>query len=174
MGLGEIFGKIQIASYEKSLVRLEKHLASGESIIVASWGYAFGSAKPCILALTASRLIRYRKKIFGEEIISLPLGGITAIDETTGLGTSKIEFYNINGRLAFFPSTRSEHKKRTQQLMNEIKRRINIVREKSDNGGDAGGEDIAAQIRSLAALRDDKIITEQEFQAKKNELMKRI
>lgn len=36
------------------------------------------------------------------------------------------------------------------------------------------GEDIAEQLKKLAVLREQKIVTEEEFQAKKSELLKRL
>jgi hypothetical protein len=36
------------------------------------------------------------------------------------------------------------------------------------------GEDIAEQLKKLAVLREQKIVTEEEFQAKKAELLKRL
>lgn len=36
------------------------------------------------------------------------------------------------------------------------------------------GEDIAEQLKKLAGLREQKIVTEEEFQAKKSELLKRL
>lgn len=163
--------KIRLISHQKCLGVLKAYIVNDEKLIAKVRGFTSERGNPCILALTDTRLIRVRKKAIGEEVISLPIGSITTIDETTSLGSHRMDFYFINGRISFYPSGRKEDVEDLQILKSQLRR---ILKPDDKQLDSQGQPDIYEQIRKLAELHKDKIITDLEFKTKKTELLSKM
>ncbi len=162
----------KLNSYEKSLEAVGKHLEDDEEVVESVWGMvSVGGAynKPYILALTDKRLIRLGKGIFGGDVVNIPLDNIISISEASDWQAKGILFGLINGSIIFFPSRGKENSERMAKLVKYLKKRI------SRKGSDSSvNNDIPEQIRKLHELSKDGIISPEEFEDKKKDLLARI
>ena len=169
MQLKEILDKIRLNGFERNMKLLKTLIGDDEKIIHAVWGATSSSGGvTCVLALTDKRLIRSGKKIFGNELVTLPLKSLTFVDEVSGFREKGAHFYFVNGRVSFYPALTKDNLKELDALMKKVKAVV------GDEVVPAQTEDIPATIRKLAKLHKDKIIAKKEFEDKKKELLERI
>lgn len=91
-------------------------------------------------------------------------------------GSADITKVTLNGSIFGFGPIQSGH---LRGQVGSLRNRIELASSKSNILQTLRGEkvdmpDVAEQIRKLAQLRDDGILTEEEFESKKAELLKRI
>lgn len=157
-----------MAGYRKNLAAVAEHLDDGESVKHSCFG-AFDiemlgqdSRAAGVFVVTEKRAVLFGKKLFGYDMESFPLSKITAIEMSKGMLGKKITL-KMSGNSA------------EMKMINDgdPDALVNYIRE---NMGEttvptAPAEDIPAQIQKLAALKDQGILTEDEFTTKKAELL---
>ena len=109
-----------------------------------------------VLIATDRRLILYAKKLTGFEFQSFPYDTITAVEMGKSMMGHHLTVRALNTKVEF----KWIGKKWDAPAF------ISTVRSLA-SAASAQGSDVAEQIRKLAALRDDGILTEHEFHAKK-------
>ena len=157
-----------MAGYRKNLAAVEEHLDQGETIKQSCYGFfetkmlGQDSGNNGIFLVTEKRAMLFGKKLFGYDMESFPLSKITAIEMSKGMLGKKITL-KMSGNSA------------EMKMINDgdPDALVNYIRE---NMGEttvptAPAEDIPAQIQKLAALKDQGILTEDEFTTKKAELL---
>jgi hypothetical protein len=158
-----------MAGYRKNLAVVEEHLDQGETIKQSCYGLfdtkmlGQDSGNSGIFLVTEKRAMLFGKKLFGYDMESFPLSKITAIEMSKGMLGKKITL-KMSGNSV------------EMKMINDgdPDALVNYIRE---NMGEtaapalAPAEDIPAQIQKLAALRDQGILTEEEFTSKKSELL---
>lgn len=122
--------------------------------------------------LTDQRVCFFRKGILGEAFETIPLSRITSVECLSRLGYRVMRLHTSHDELAFKTFEAKE-------LFDQVYDRLEAIRH-----GDAqiaerttpasGTNDITDQLRKLAELRDLGILTEEEFSAKKAELLARL
>jgi uncharacterized membrane protein YdbT with pleckstrin-like domain len=131
--------------------------------------------------LTSDRVI-YRSGIVAKRGVEIPLESINAIrfsqkiwERALGLGDLKVDSASVEGVSQF------ENVRRPNQIQNEIyiqmEENSNRKFDRVSAGISAVGQmpdSIPAQLEKLSELRDRGIISEEEFQAKKAELLSRM
>ncbi|OEF10834.1 PH domain-containing protein [Aliivibrio logei] len=150
----------------------DNHLKLGESII--AWGEGYigdmmggGDKKQQngALIVTNSLVIFYRKGFLGEVLESIPLKGITSIERKSILGHRTISMHTSHDDLTF----KCLNKEHEQRLIKAI-----------DAGRDSKIESLVAEessldkIKKLADLKDAGILTVEEFEIKKDQLLQKI
>lgn len=122
------------------------------------------------LLVTDKRVIFWARGLFKTSIDAFFYDHISSAEETTRMffpGEIVLDVKGTKERFRFIPSQ-------------DVPKAIQLIREqirKSKIKGPAAqheGESIPDQIRKLAELRDSGILTEEEFSAKKTELLKRM
>lgn len=151
----------------------QKHIKTGESVIAWGEGYIgemMGKGKDTqhngILLVTGDRVVFYRKGFFGEVIESMPLKSITSIERKSMLGHHTVRLHTSHDELSFKTFKKSEEEALIQAI--EAGRASNIPPQAT-----ARSPDLEA-IRQLGELRASGVLTEDEFQSKKNELLSRL
>ena len=156
----------------------EKHLQSGEQIIAWGDGYTgnfMGSGKSAqkngALLVTGSRVVFYQASLFGEINESIPLKSITSIERKSLMGHRTIHMHTSHDSLEF----KSFKKEQDQALVDAIESGRGIAPApvatpaSSQNNGDP-----MVALSKLADLKAAGILTEEEFSAKKAELLARV
>ncbi len=158
-----------MASDRKNLEAIKEHLDEGETVLHYCSGLfeykllGQDSKNNGIFAATQSRAILFGKKMFGYDMESFPLSKISAIEMSKGMFGKKINL-KMSGNTA----------QMTMISQGDPEGFVAYVRE---NMGEkaapaaAPADDIPTQIQKLAALKDQGILTEDEFAAKKAELL---
>jgi hypothetical protein len=150
----------------RELKNLPSHLHDGEEVrLLASGSYAGGIG---LLALTDRRLLFVRDGIMSKANEDFAFDRINSIQSKSGMLTGSVVI-TVGG-------TRSEI---TNVEKNDGKAIADAVREIISAPAAApapapAGDDVYAQLKKLAELRDAGILTDAEFDAKKAELVSRI
>jgi hypothetical protein len=159
-----------MAGYKKNLVAVEEHLDTGETIQQSCYGVfkikmlGHDSANNGIFLVTEKRAMLFGKKLFGYDMESFPLSKVTAIEMSKGMWGKKITL-KMSGNSAEMTIFEGD----SDALVNYIREHMGEMAAPASAPSPA--EDIPAQIQKLAALKDQGILTEEEFTAKKAELL---
>lgn len=159
-----------MAGYRKNLEAVEEHLDQGETIKQSCYGFfetkmlGQDSGNNGIFLVTEKRAMLFGKKLFGHDMESFPLSKITAIEMSKGMLGKKITL-KMSGNSAEMKMINDGD---PDALVNYIRENMG---ETAAAPAPAPAEDIPAQIQKLAALRDQGILTEEEFTSKKAELL---
>ncbi len=124
--------------------------------------------------LTSERLI-FRRGLLSKHGRDVPLGRVNNIDmhqtvweRILRAGDLLIESAGETGQQRFTDIRRPEHVQR------EINRQVELHDNRERGGGQRTAQSGPEQIAALAQLRDQGVITEAEFQAKKTDLLGRM
>ena len=159
-----------MAKIDKLTKLAEEHLDEGEQFHCVVMGayetkiMGKDSVRNGIMGATDSRIVFYAKKTFGYELESFPLSNISSIE----MGKSF-----MGGNITFFASGNKATLKWIKGK-GDIEEFVTFVREKSGKADTVEGSDqpdIPDQIKKLSELRDQGILTEEEFEAKKTGLL---
>lgn len=162
---------------EKYLRRSLEHLDEGETpvevVIGAYESEMLGTdtVKVGIFIATETRLVFYSKKMFGFVLESFPYGNISSFEMGKGLMGYSISFFGSGNKVSM---------KWLENADGEFDRFVAFVRGKlgksdsSDSDGVAVEEGILEQIRKMGELRSDGLLTDEEFESKKKELLARL
>ena len=114
--------------------------------------------------LTNERVCFYRKDPFEEVFETIPLSKISSVETLSLMGYRVLRLHTAHDDLEFKtlePKT----------LFDEVLAQLERLRNEAST---APAESITDQIKKLGELRDDGILTEEEFNAKKAELLARL
>ncbi|MDA7763640.1 PH domain-containing protein [Pelagibacterales bacterium] len=120
-----------------------------------------------ILVCTNQRVVFYYKGFFAEVNRSIPLKKISSIDLDKGLVFSSINIHTSNDNILFRTGLKIDMLKNLQET-------IESQKGKDTNTENNPTDDPIEKIKKLAELRDSGIISEDEFNIKKNELMEKV
>lgn len=155
------------------------HLKSGENIVAWSDGYignVMGSGKNAqhngVLLVTDLRVTFYRKGIIGEIIQNIPLKSITSIERKSTLGHRVIRLHTSHDDLEF----KTFSKEGELQLIDAIEsgRGLTVQRSVDTIKSEENNEDEFSKLKKLAQLKESGIISEEEYQVKRADLLSRI
>jgi hypothetical protein len=153
-----------------------KHAKPGEEVREYAPGYIgsmMGSGKDTqhngALIVTGERVVFYRKGFVGEVFQTIPLSKLTSVESKTLLGHRTIELHTSHDSLEFKTFVAKEQ---FQALYDAIEHGRD-ARPTSATANQTSTDPLA-QIKKLAELRDAGIITQEEFESKKAELMTRV
>jgi len=163
-----------MANLEKLTRKAKEHLELGEEIIIGIKGsyetkiLGNDSTRSGILLATNKRIIFYAKKLTGYDLEVFPYSTITSIEMGKGILGHKITFFASGNKATLKWIKEGDF----QKFVSEVKNRIGKKEE-----AEAISEpvvDIPTQIKKLSELKDQGILTEEEFETKKKELLDKI
>lgn len=163
-----------MAGLDKNVRELTIYLDPDEVIQATAFGayettiLGGDSVRNGVLAATNKRLVLFAKKLTGYDMEVFPYSNISSLKMSEGLMGHHIKFFT-SGNKSSVKWIRD--KAAAQQLASLVKQRI-------DGGGEAvrdtqgpGNHNLFEDIEKLALLRDKGIITESEFEIKKQEIL---
>ncbi|ATB63290.1 SHOCT domain-containing protein [Pseudomonas mosselii] len=156
----------------------DKHLQSGEQVIAWGEGYIgkmLGTGKDAektgVLIVTGLRVIFYRAGIFGEVNESIPLKALTSIERKSFMGHRTIHMHTSHDSLEF----KSFKKDQDQALVDAIEAgRGHAVSSAQTGGSQQTSTDPMTALAKLADLKAAGVLTDEEFNSKKAELLARL
>lgn len=161
--------------YEALVELVKNRLEAGENIIAHAYGTSgLGRNLPSILVATDRRVLRYSKRLLREQLISCPYSAINLIDEQTSTtGGKQLSIHFLKGYISFSPSNLPKHKGKSEALVKEVYARIGKekMQEKSTQ---TATPHLIELLEELNNLKQRGLITEEEFTAKKKEILSRI
>jgi hypothetical protein len=121
--------------------------------------------KPGALMITDRRVLIYAAKVGGYETFDFSYSLLTSVEGVRALTWSYIQL-TAAGSSAKFSGVGRENLNRLVGIMRD---RIGVTTSNAARG--TPPVEVAAEIRAVASLRDDGLITEEEFQAKKTQFL---
>ncbi|QJC51488.1 hypothetical protein HGI30_07960 [Paenibacillus albicereus] len=160
-----------MASFNKQIEHGKKHLKPGEKVLGAVMGAYEGKSmgksvvKVGIFLATNERVFFFAKRMFGFDSESFPYSNISSFEYSKGLSGYSLSFYASNNKVKMNWINKGE----VTTFINEVNSRVGV---KQPSGEPIfKQEDAADQIRKLSDLLKDGIISEDEFAAKKKQLL---
>lgn len=168
------FGNKKIIEKAESLLRADEQVLyiSPTNVVVTAVNTNKKNKLPGVFVLTDNRILFHYKIVFDEFTDTSELSKIDSINcFGNGITGGHIEIHTRTKTYDILVSYK-------KALMNEIKdtfeQAINNYTQNKATGNQQSNPDILQQIEKLAELRDKDILTEEEFQEKKQALMARL
>jgi len=147
---------------------LHEYVGADETVSYIAQG-AFGEHQG-VAVLTDQRLLFIFNGWVNKQIEDFPLNRITAVNSNSGLATGTL-IVHTGGAIAEISSIiKSDLKYFVAALRRHVAEPPTISRAAPQEGG----TELIDQIRKLGELRDMGILTDDEFEAKKADLLKRV
>lgn len=156
----------------KNIEGAREHLENNEEII----DYLFGmydskilgedTKRNGVLVATNKRVIFYGKKMLGYELETIDYQKISSVDYSKGLVYGKLKIYT-SGNDIEFETTMEHNARKFMQLIKE-----EAVSPQKDSTTNTPQKNSIEELKEYKELLDLEIITQEEFDAKKKELLK--
>ena len=162
-----------MASMEKNRAELRAHLDDGETVEASVAGayemeiLGKDSARNGILVATNNRVVFYAKKMLGYDMEVFPYSNISSIEMSKGMMGHKVSFFTSGNKVVMKWIKKGE----VDKLIGIVKSRIG-KKEFTPKADDKSS--LYDDIERLGELKDKGILTEEEFEAKKKELLSKI
>jgi Bacterial PH domain/Short C-terminal domain len=167
----------------KEVKLLASHLWEGERVEKMAQAQPKGEAQAGLLVLTDRRLLFVKEGMFGRgKTEDFTFDRITSVEFSKGMATADLKVMAM-GNESKFNVNKDDGKEMTDLIRNRTSGAQRVAPGAAAQpvppaaGSVQGGEpapDIPEQIRKLAELRDEGMLTEEQFEAKKAELLSRM
>lgn len=163
-----------MAKLDKLVAKASEHLDDGEEILEAVDGtyetevMGTDSARAGVLLATDNRLLFYAKKMTGFELESFSYKTISSFERGKSMMGGTLKFHASGNSV----SMKWISAKNLDEFVSTVKSKMDEAQ--SGGGQSAPKDDPADQLRKLAELRDAGILSEEEFSAKKQEILDRM
>jgi hypothetical protein len=160
-----------MAGYDSNLKAVGAHLDQGEQVFASCFGayetkvLGQDSVRTGVFLATEKRVLFFAKKLFGYDLESFPLTKVNAIEMSKGMMGKSITMKMSGNDVKVKWINNGD----PEALVNYV--REHMGEHKSTAPTSLSTDDIPAQIQKLAGLRDAGILTEDEFNSKKTELL---
>lgn len=155
------------------------HLEPGEAIRAAVLGtyetkiMGSDTVRAGILLATDRRVVFYAKKFTGYDLESFPYGNISSFEQGKNMMGHNITFYASGNRVhvKWIPTDNN-----LAALTDLVKAAMNASHRTAPASAPSAPAqpDVMSQLRQLGELRDAGVVTQEEFDAKKAELLSRL
>lgn len=149
------------------------HLKKGESILVWCEGYIgemMGKGDKTqhngVLIITEQRVAFYRKGLLGEVLETIPLPKITSVERKSTMGHRTIRMHTSHDKLEF----KFFDQAKESQLIDAIE----DGREPLEPSASPSEPDPLEALKKLGELKEMGVITKEEFESKKADLLGKI
>jgi predicted secreted protein len=171
-----------LAKLDKLLENAREHLSEGEEVLATVMGAyetkiaGNETVRTGIFTATNKRLLFYAKKMLGYDLESFPYDHISSFEMSKGPMGHKMSFFASGNKVTMKWITKGDIPTFTDAVrsrMGKVSAAIDVA-EAPAASESATQPDVADQLRTLASLRDEGILTEDEFQAKKADLLAKL
>ncbi|WP_419882755.1 PH domain-containing protein [Peribacillus sp. B-H-3] len=156
---------------EKLLQKAKEHFETGEVAKYTIYGayetksLGADTVKNGIMIATDRRVVFYGKRTFGFDLESFPYKNISSFEMGKSMMGHKISFFSSGNKVSMKWINKGDLESFISEVRNQITGNASNAAPTSTN------IDEADQIKKLAELRDQGILTEEEFSAKKKQLL---
>jgi hypothetical protein len=166
-----------MAKLEKLLDQAKGHLDEGEEVLSSVMGTyetkKMGNdwTRKGMLAATDHRLVFYAKKMGGYDLEVFPYDHISSIETSKGMMGHQVKFFASGNEVKL---KWIDNKSDVPAFVETVRNQMKASKSTPATPTNGGSTDIADQIRKLASLRDDGLLTEEEYESKRSELLARM
>ncbi|MFD1885566.1 PH domain-containing protein [Paenibacillus wenxiniae] len=157
-----------MAKIDKLIALAREHLQPGEEVLAGVFGAyetkTLGQAtiKNGVLIATPDRIFFYGKRTFGYDSESFPFSNISSVETGKGLMGKTVTFFASGNKVSMKYINEGDYDQFIQIAQSKIGK-------KSSNAESVN--DPIEQLKRLAELKESGIITEDEFAAKKKQVL---
>lgn len=151
-----------------------RHAEPGEEVVAAAEGYigkAMGSGKDTqqngAMIITSTRAVFYRKGWLGEILETMPLKGVTSVERKSLLGHRVIRLHTSHDQLEF----KTFDKDGEAALAKAIDAGRQAAGAPHDIAMSPETFDPVERLKKLAGLKEAGLVTDEEYEAKRTELV---
>jgi hypothetical protein len=162
-----------MARLDKLLNQANEHLDEGEGVLDAILGIyetEKGWSRPGILVATDHRVVLYAKKMGGYFLEVFPYKNLTSIETSKGMTGHIVKFFASGNEVKLTGIGKNSDAPAFVALVKDRMKADHVP--PSPVAGDS--PDITDQMRKLGQLRDEGLISEEEFETKRAELLARL
>lgn len=179
-----------MAKIEKLVEQAQTHLQSGEVIQEAVMGsyeaklMGSDTVRAGVMLATDRRIVFYAKKLGGFDLESFPYGSISSFEQSKSMMGHQIKFFAsgntinlkwINDAEALAAFVKILRHQQAAPVAPAPNLEAAIIRTSAPSAPTPSSSDVVFdQLRQLGQLRDAGIVTPEEFEAKKTELLARL
>jgi len=154
----------------REMKKLPSLLGEGEKVVNLARGEYDG--KEGLVAITDRRIIFLEEGVLRHRLEDFPYDKVTSVQTETGIRSGKLTIF-ASGNKAVISDVHP--KQRSPEIGEFVRTCISAGAPKpSDGPPGAAAETVTDQLKKLGELRDAGVLTLQEFEAKKAELLARI
>jgi len=171
--IGKAVGQGTLNAAKSSLLESDEELACVIRGLLS--GSELGSRKSGLLLITNKRVLFYQPKVFGgSEYTVFPYDQISAVNSRRSFVMDKLEM-TVGSDCILMESVRKGDGSIAVQAIREMADRAAALKAQSSAVAGAPPQvDIADQIEKLGKLKEKGLLTEEEFEQKKKELLERL
>jgi len=160
-----------------ALRRLEEQVSPEEEVLCLANGYLRG--RGALAVLTSKRVLILRARLIRKDNIDIALSQVSAVTHTRGFVYSKVTVHSSGGHEVIERLQRGDAEAFVELARERIGAGSSYVARFSTtaegtSGAAPANADVIGQLRQLGELREVGVLTEEEFQAKKQALLKRL
>ena len=165
--------------YKSFVENVKKNNETVLDVIIGFIGEMMGKGKDRqhngVLICTNQRVVFYSKGFFSEVNRSIPIEKVSSIDLDSGILLRSIRIHTSNDEIYVRSSLKIDELQRFQKNIEEV-RDNNKTNADNDlqNKNVSTEDDPITKIKKLSELKEQGIITEEEFDEKKKKLMEQI
>jgi len=151
---------------KKEIKYLPEIMSDDEKILYLTSGLMDNNT--WLITCTNKRVIFLDKgMVYGLKQVETPLERINSIQQKTGMMFGEIAIWDGSSKMEI----KQVMKKTVKPFVAAVNQAIDTIKKSNSGGSASGGSDPAAQLEKFAELKEKGVITEEEFQAKKKELL---
>ena len=168
-----------MAKVDKLIESSKEHLNQGEQIIAVAFGVyetkimGEDTVRNGILLATDNRIVFYAKKMFGFDLESFPYSNISSLEMSKGFMGYKISFFSSGNKVSVKWINEQHCQGKDMNGFVEFVR-SNIGKKENSTNSRGSSLDIPEQIKKLAELNSQGILTDDEFSKKKAILLEKM
>lgn len=161
---------------EKLTKQAAAHLDEGEAAELSVLGayetkrMGQDTVRNGVLIATENRLVFYAKRMGGYDLESFPYENISSFEQGKNMMGGNVSFF-ASGNKVFVKWIKDGD---LRGLVEYVRSRMGKKKPSDDNASAAPTESITDQLTKLGELRDAGVLTDDEFQAKKADLLGRM
>ena len=156
-------------SFEKNVLKKDEEVLD---VVTGFIGEMMGKGKDRqhngVLVCTNQRVVFYSKGLFSEVNRSIPIDKVSSIDLDKGLILRSITIHTSNDEINIKSGLKIEELQKFQHTLEELRD------SKNSNTTSSQEYDPITKIKKLPELKDQGIISDEEFEQKKKELMDKV
>jgi Bacterial PH domain/Short C-terminal domain len=168
-------GVDRMAKIDKYIEKAKEHFDSGEEVAFAVFGayetktMGKDTVRNGVMLATNQRILFYGKRTFGYDLEVFPYENVSSIEMSKGLTGHTIAFFSSGNKVKMKWINQGD----IQGFISHVKATIGkSAKSQATATQEAPATSSAAdEIKRFAELRDSGVITEEEFDAKKKQLL---
>ena len=152
----------------REIKRLASYLWEGETVEQMTTGtYGKGTG---LVVVTDRRLLFVQDGVMSQSSEDFPIDRVSSVQWTSGLVFGTIVIFASGNK----SEIKNVNKEDGKEIVDRIRHRLSAPKEAAQPAAPTTTADPIEQLKKLGELREAGIVTDEEFEAKKAELLKRV